>query len=425
MALPLALLLCACGAGRANLPPAEEPRAVDLSRSKYFPPFAGQGSVASCDWFACAYYQMTYMNNRRHDRAADPSNTFSPKFGFTIINNGASFPSNLWFMDVYDFLQRHGSPTIAAYPYDLAGGEHYREWCRDASIWQAALSSRIDGYEYVLFDLQRVKDLLASGEVLVLQFSPARVDTLRTKNNPGTTKDDATVGESIIVSGRNGPDHTVALVGFDESLWVDVNGDRAVTPDELGALKVVESVSGPGVNNGYRWISLRAVTNPVTTILFENKVWRMRIRDNYAPKVVAEITLNHGARDQLKMQFGRARNEDPADAAGLGAEYVLDPSGFGFNPGRSGRSLVEGCRCGFDGGANACDGSFAFDLTDLVSRADAPYWYFRVRNGGDQALTVKSFKIVDLERGVTLEDAGLPLSLSNDERHRFIHYVRD
>lgn len=151
-----AVLLAVAGnrAGAVGSVPSDGlPVAVDLSRTKYFPPAALQGKAASCDWFACAYYQMTYMNNRALDRAAAPSNTFSPKFGFTLVSNGKLFPENLWFMDVYDLLQAFGSPSIADLPYDLAGGGHCAEWCADAGLWTKAAAWRIAGYEYLLFDL--------------------------------------------------------------------------------------------------------------------------------------------------------------------------------------------------------------------------------------------------------------------------------
>jgi hypothetical protein len=114
---------------------------IDLSESPYFPPFLDQGITASCDWFACAYYQMTYTMNKLYDRPSDASNSFSPKFGYTIINNANTFPVNLWFLDVYGFLQRHGSPFLTDVPYDMAQGLHYREWTTDPAVWQKALGA--------------------------------------------------------------------------------------------------------------------------------------------------------------------------------------------------------------------------------------------------------------------------------------------
>ena len=124
------------------------PKAVDLSATKYFPPIGDQGVIGSCDWFAAVYYQMTYTYNRAQDRACDATNTFSPKFGYTILNNAGPYPFNIRLSDVYQFIERHGSATIAQVPYDMAGGSNYLPWCTDGDIWQAAIPHRIAGSDY-------------------------------------------------------------------------------------------------------------------------------------------------------------------------------------------------------------------------------------------------------------------------------------
>jgi hypothetical protein len=393
---------------------------MDLSRTKYFPPAAFQGKAASCDWFACAYYQMTYMNNRALDRAAAPSNTFSPKFGFTLVNNGKLFPENLWFMDVYDLLQSFGSPSIADLPYDLAGGEHCAEWCADAGLWTKAAAWRIAGYEYLLFDLGRVKRLLADGEVLVLQCNPWQCQLATARDLPGSTEDDPFVGESVIASGSPSPDHTIALVGYNDAVWIDRNGDGKPDPDELGALQLAESGEGAGTKDGRRWISYGAAS----TVLFENKVWRIRVRDSYRPRVLAEVTLNASERGRLKMQFGRGGTANPASLLEKGV--LFDPPALGFQPGRSGKSLIAGADVSFAGTPGLGNGSFAFDLTDLVTdQADrADYWSFRLKNEGKKKAVIVSFRIIDAEKGVVAEDKKLPVSFADGERLRVIRYPR-
>jgi len=398
---------------------------VDNSKSIYFPPYINQGRVASCDWCACAYYQMTYTLNRMHDRPATAANTFSPKFGFTMINNANVFPLNIWFLDIYDFLQKHGSPFLTDVPYDLAEGQHYQEWTRDPEVWKKALSNRLAGYEYKLFELDSVKKLLQDGEVLVVQFDYQGYKTGMVQDNPDDAKDDPYVGQSVLVSGKNGPDHTVALVGYNDHIWTDLNGDGKVQPNELGAVKLQESFQDKAVNKTFRWVAYDAVRDLKTTIFYENKVWRIRMRQNYQPKLLCEVVLNHGQREKLKMQFGRAFSENRIEAAKLGEAYVFDPSGIGFKPGASGKSLIEGGNCAFDGGSAACDGGFTFDLTDLLAApGKAGYWYCRLLNESDQPVTLKSFKILDLEKNITRTATVLPERFSHQEKTVFIRYER-
>jgi len=402
------------------------PPEVDLSRSKYFPPFLDQGKVASCDWFACAYYQMTYTLNRLHDRPATSSNTFSPKFGFTIINNASDFPANLWFLDVYEFLKKHGSPFLPDVPYDLADGQHHTEWTRDPEVWRKALGNRLEGYEYKLFELDSVKRMLQDGEVLVIQFDYRGYKAGKVQDNPDDDKDDTYAGQAILTSGKNGPDHTVTLVGYNDHIWTDLNGDGKVQKDELGALKLAESYHDPAVNKDFRWVAYAAVRDPRTTIFYENKVWRIKMRQNYQPKILCEVILNHSQRDKLKLQFGRALSDNPSEIAKLGEANVFDPSGLGFKPGASGKSLIEGGNCAFDGSSSACDGGFTFDLTDLLAApGKAGYWYCRLLNESDQPVIIKSFKILDLERNKTLKATSLPEGFSHQEKAVFIPCERE
>lgn len=413
-------------AGRGAAP--ERPRApfsredvseVDHSRSPYFPPFMDQGRVATCDWFACAYYQMTYTLNRMLDRPVAPANTFSPKFGFTLTNNANVYPDNLWFVDVYALLQRHGAPFLTDLPYDLAAGAHHKEWPRDLELWKKAMAHRLEGYEFELFEQDRVKDLLRSGEVLVIQFDYQGYTTSRILPNPGDPKGKAHAGETILTGGRCGPDHTVALVGYNDHVWTDLNGDGKVQPEELGAFKLQESFVDPAVNGTYRWVAYAAVRDPKTTIFYENKVWRIRMRKDYQPKVVAEVVLNHGHRDALKLQVGWVEQPTLEAVHQAKAAWVLDPSGMGFQPGASGKSLSAGANCAFDGGPAPCDGGFAFDLTDLLpSLGKGGAWFLRLSNASAEPVTLKAFRILD--QGKALEPKVLPAPFQEKELVVFI-----
>jgi len=55
-------------------------------------------------------------------------------------------------------------------------------------------------------------------------------------DDTSTHADDPFVGEQIIYSGNNGPDHTLAVVGYNDNIWVDLNNDGIVQPNEKGAL---------------------------------------------------------------------------------------------------------------------------------------------------------------------------------------------
>lgn len=400
------------------------PVSVDNSRSPYFPPQRYQGNLGSCDWFACAYYQMTYMYNRALSRPANPTNTFSPAFGFSLVNNGGTFPNNLWFADVYDLLKDFGSPSIADFPYDPERTSTYKAWCTNADLWRKALRYRIEGGEALSFDIPTVKKLLADGEVLVIQCNPWSCGLGTSGDNPASQSDDSIAGMSVVVSGPASPDHTVALVGYDDTVWVDANGNGKPESSELGAFRIIESAQGAGEREGYRWVAYRAVSDPSSSVIFENKVWRMKIRKDYKPKVLVEIRLRDSCRGRLNMQFGRSTDAD--ENTFPSSPFLFDPKALGFSPGRSGKSLIAGADWSFAGSADPGYAGFVFDLSDLVTtRADgADIWFFRLRNDSKKSVSVVSWKLIDLEQGVTIKGKRIHRDFSGREVFLFLRHPR-
>jgi hypothetical protein len=409
--LALLLAISACTANSSSASAGKDSTVADNSASPYFPPVMQQGVVGSCDWFAVAYYQMTYMRNRMLDKSYDPKETFSPKFGFTLINNGKDFPWNMWFIDVYELLKKHGNPFLPDCPYDAATGTHYREWPVDSAIWRRALYNRIEGYESLDFDLDKVRKLVREGEVLVIQFNPARVNYMQAKDNPVTRLDDAAIGDHVLSAGVEGPDHTVCMVGYNDHIWIDRNGNAKPEQDELGAFKIAESMSDGFVNDGYRWMSYAALADTTAGILFQRKLWRVFLRDSYQPKVIAQVCVEHAERGKLKMQLGRSRQATSASA--LESSRVFDPYALGFSAGASGKSLIEGADFSFNGEEGMHEGCFTFDLTDLQSATEEPetFWFLRLNNLSEQGGRVTVFRIVDMRNGSVKECKTLPAKL--------------
>jgi hypothetical protein len=406
------------------------PQHIDLSSTKYFPPIFDQGYIGSCDWFAVVYYQMTYLFNRAYDRSADSGTTFSPKFGYNVLNNGGVYPYNIRVDDVYKFSLKHGSATMADFPYDM----NYKPWCTDAEIWKKALNYRLETFshftcnnsdrtaDYSLPDstawLREIKKLLSGGEVLVIQsttFSGSRFKAIG--DDPAINEDDKYVGEQIIYSGNNGPDHTLALVGYNDFIWVDLNGDGIVQSDEKGALKIADSfgTNSYSHNKGFLWMAYSTAPSSI----WQCRVNRMTVRSSYKPKIFCKLTLNSARRDNIRFQFGRSASNSGTDIP-VDSMFVFDPNGLGYGPGTNGVSLIAGANCSFNGGLDASDGNFVFDLTDIYNENDADYWYLKIDNKSDTPCIIKKFEITDSENTVLTQDINLPDTVINKETYRFL-----
>ncbi len=412
------------------------PASVDLSMTKYFPPVANQGKIGSCDWFAAVYYQMTYTYNKALDRAASPGNTFSPKFGYNILNNAGIFPYNIRLDDVYKFVQKHGCATMEDLPYDMAEGTGYRSWCTVDSVWEKALYYRIMGYKYFTMNhsvggaylsfndpgsfLDEIKKLLSEGEILVIQSNPFTGNCRFTKvsDDVNTPADDNFAGDYIISKGDNNPDHTMAVVGFNDHIWVDLNQDGIVQEKEKGAIKIADSFGRHGVpnrNEGFLWMAYATVSNSI----FQNRVNRIMIRPHYKPEIICRLTLNSAHRDKIKFQFGRGKLSRTG-AFTFNPSHVFDPYGTGYEPGTAGVSLIEGGNCAYNGESDPSDGNFVFDLTDIKDGNNTAPWYLRIENSGSDPLIIKNLEIINLSTGQILSDNSLPVRVVKKEIIRSI-----
>jgi hypothetical protein len=407
------------------------PEQVDLSSTVFFPPIYDQGYIGSCDWFAVVYYQMTFLYNKALNRPAGAATTFSPQFGYNVLNNGASYPYNIRVDDVYKFTMKHGSATMADFPYDM----QYRPWCTDPDIWRNALDYRIEGWKHFTYNntdssadyslpdfggyMNEIKKLLSNGEVLVIQtntvtggsqYKPISDDT-------STHEDDDYAGQQVLYSGNNGPDHTMALVGYNDHIWTDLNDDSIVQPEEKGALKIADSyaVSSFPHTNGFLWMAYSAVGSSI----WLNRVNRMTIRSNYKPKILCKLTLNSAERDKIRFQFGRSGSSRIGDIPADNPS-VFDPYGFGYGTGTNGVSLIAGGSCAFDGGSEPGDGRFVIDLTDIYKENNSEYWYLKINNEGTSPCIVREFEITNMVNGSTIKDKMLPDTLVSEGTYRFL-----
>jgi hypothetical protein len=188
--------------------------------------------------------------------------------------------------------------------------------------------------------------------------------------------------------------------------------------NELGAFKIMESISYGGAK--YRWVAYDALRNPVFggNGFCNNIAWKIKMRSNYQPRMLAEVVLTHDKREDLRMQFGRALSKDAAGV--LNSTATIEPYGLGFKGGQSGKSLISGGNCAFDGGSQPSDGGFTFDLTDLPNDANTHWWFFRLKNVGSNPVTIKSFRIIDAITGSTYNANVLPSPFANSEQYVFI-----
>src|SRR4029079_6118567 len=108
--------------------------------------------------------------------------------------------------------------------------------------------------------LGQVKQLLVNGYVLNFATYVYSWNWKAIGNDPSTTADDAFVGKQCAysVNGASGG-HSMTIVGFNDDIWVDINGDGLITPNEKGALRIANSWGTGWGESGFCWLAYDAI----------------------------------------------------------------------------------------------------------------------------------------------------------------------
>ncbi len=407
------------------------PVSVDNSTLKYFPPIRHQDGLGSCVAFSIAYYQLSYYFAKKYDwdqKNQDDTKKFSPKWLYNLINGGTDGGSS--FGSAYPTLLKHGCATWAEFPYygSRIPETNYRGWSDDPAVWRNALNFRVDNYiPYLESDAQKtdsflrsIKELLVNGEILIFgtwvyswQLSPIG-------DNPNSTEDDSEHGKNGVThaDGYEGG-HAMTIVGYNDDIWIDVNGNGDIDTGELGALRVANSWGIGYEDSGFVWVAYDAIRptslvingpNPPTRsqIVGQNDlVFFIRPLENPEPRMLAEVTLNHAKRDEIFLNVNV--NNVP--------NAVWYPPFFGNGP------------YAFDGTTTARPFTFVFDVSSLIEEnfldnSQAYDWVLYVGDDREtDPVTVESFVLTDVQGGSVVTAAtGLPQSYEAEGRDFFINY---
>ncbi len=406
-----------------SVPQADFPGSVDNSQLQYFPPIRSQGSLGSCGSFSGAYYTMTYMLAKA--KGFDAKNggddfRLSPKWFYNMVNNGSD--SGSWYYWAYEIGKKHGAATWSEFPYDA----NYRQWNTDPDVWLNALYRSFDQSGYIAnthtdAGIEQVKQMLLNGYVLNI---PTYINSWNWKtisDDVSTTDDDAYVGKraAFWVNGTNGY-HAMTVVGYNDSIWVDINGNNSVDPGEKGAFRIANSWGTGWGEGGFCWMAYDALkqTSAVSGAPSQNRIYGwspsrahwVTAKSDYQPKLVARFSLNHLKRNHLRMTLGSSGIDETAPTS------VWIPKAV-YNQGGS---------YAFNGTTTAVDGGFVFDFTDLLnSQGGLTRYYLGLYDdtAGDIAV-LNSFTLIDLENGfVETQCNQAPVSADNQQVYVYVDYA--
>ncbi|WP_286817413.1 PKD domain-containing protein [Desulfobacter sp. UBA2225] len=406
----------------SELPSADYPGYVDNSQLKYFPPIRSQGSLNSCGVFSGTYYAMTHMhamaNNLDAQNGGDAMR-LSPKWTYNMVNGGGN--NGTWYYWAYEIGQKHGSATWAEFPYD----SNYRAWNLNPNTWENALYRRFDQYGYVLnthqnTGIDQVKQMLVNGYILNIPTYIYSWQYQTIGNDPSTSEDDAFAGKKCVswVNGTSGY-HAMTVVGYNDNIWVDINGNGVVDSGEKGAFRIANSWGTGWGEAGFAWMSYDALKNPSAVAggpstgriygWYPSRAHWVTAKTGYQPKVIGKFKLNHAKRDHLRMTLGTSDLNQSTPSSMWIPEMIYN----------------QGGEYGFDGTTNAVDGTFVFDFTDLMpSGGGLATWYLGVQDdtAGSEG-TLGTFTLIDVANGNTvIESLEVPQTVDGDQVYAGIDY---
>ncbi|MCX7749365.1 MAG: hypothetical protein N2645_21105 [Clostridia bacterium] len=408
------------------------PNQVDNSKLQYFPVVKNQYPFNSCATFSTTHYQMTHMTAMARGwnvKAEGDAKTFSPKYIYNMIT---SFPGEGTFQDqAYRVMMENGCAFWSNFPYD----DNASTWCLDSNVWKNAANYRVDTFGFIdnmesQDSINYAKQLLVNGYILNFGTDIYGWNYGTIRDNPNSTSDTDEIGKDIcIVSVRSDrEDHAMNIVGYNDDIWCDIDGDNTVDDGEKGAFRVVNSW-GPdwtpkSVNDGgFCWVSYDALKsrssfpsvnyNERESLISRNQVYWLAAKENYTPKLLAKFTLNTTNRGGIQIRFGYSDTSSNTPA------YSFQPYVF----------RGSGPNLAFDGTTTACDGTFYIDYSDLIKKyslADGTSrrWYIEGSTTNNTPLAIKNFSLINPYTNQEMTIPGFtPLSTNGETIRTFITYA--
>ncbi len=257
----------------------------------YLPPVLNQYG-GSCTCYSYIYAMGSYIINKaRGTSAQETNNVINPLFSYNTsrgtLSGGAS-PKN-----ALANLKQIGVPTAEYAPITNKYENYSYTWYPTEEIWNSAADNRIEEIIHLEdishtgtpvtsvddSDLDLIKSTLASGKII--GFSTYLYTFNYTVIPEGSPSH---AGEHVVdrcdyvrkdaKGKRSVGGHAMALVGYDDNIWVDINRDGQKQEGEFGALKIMNSHGTGYKNKGFVWVAYDAI-NKVSSVLTDADAQRI------------------------------------------------------------------------------------------------------------------------------------------------------
>lgn len=390
------------------------PVSIDNSILKFFPAIFNQGANNSCSQASGVRYAYTYQVNRLLGRDAKASldNTFNYHFTWNYLNEGSNEGSHAYLG--YNLMKQCGAMTLADMS-DESATTSQTTWVTGYDKYIKAMKYSVARYEKInlktLDGINRMKQYLYNSGIDGAFGGVASFSCYSTgwgeKSYSGTSS--AGIKYIVTKSSKEGA-HALTMVGYDDAVEYDFNGDGKIQEIERGAFIFVNSWGNWG-DKGKSYfpysLFLSSVENGgVREVDAEAYIVTPKIEE---PKLYFKFKITYNRRNELFFRLGandgQEKNSPNPDYTSL--SLTMNQQG-GAYPMRG-----EGKADDFKTMEVALNYS---DYYEKVKTMTDPKFFLIVRRTAASGIgAISNFSVIDAVTGKEYVSAQTNISLSGGE----------
>lgn len=323
----------------------ELPAVVDNSATPYMRPLIAQVGL-ECGQASSIGIMFTYeLNAKRKVPGNLPENQCATHFTYNFLNGGSNTGINYY--ESFEIVKYAGNPSVATYGGMSAGGAS--RWMDGYANYLAAIKNRVENIYSIktntLEGIEKIKNWIydhGNGSDVGGMVSFYSQFTNPPNVFPAGVPE---AGKHVITYWGSSPDHAMTIVGYNDNVRWDYNGDGQYTNNidlngdgiidvrdwEIGGFKMANtygSISGWG-DQGFSYMMYKTLADATGQGgIWNNQVVLAEVKGSYMPAVTAKVNLTYACRNKLKIMAGLSI--DPLSTA---PEFSLNFPMFDFQGG--------------------------------------------------------------------------------------------
>ncbi|MCQ2284163.1 MAG: T9SS type A sorting domain-containing protein [Bacteroidales bacterium] len=325
----------------------ELPSRVNNAETQFMTPIFYQ-SGNECGQASTICYTLSYeLLRRRHQNYMwGYDYQYPSRFAWNFCNKGAN--GGVSFLESWEVIRTAGTPTVNEWGGWYNYGEITR-WISGYDLYHSAMKNRIsevyaihiDNEEGLLVLKHWLNDHLCGEHPGGLaNFYCTYLGNGYLSRLPAGTPE---AGKYVLTEFTTTVNHAKTIVGYDDSICWDYNGDGHYTNDidingdgvvnikdwEVGAVIFCNTFGTDFANNGYCYLPYcKLASLPNEGGIWNSTVYVVQVKDEVYPQITYKATLRHSSRNKIKVSAGIANNTSATQP-----EHTLDFYVFNYQGG--------------------------------------------------------------------------------------------